>query len=190
MLTNQLSFIRKTIYQLKRRYGFPLDLYAIDFGNMKIDRGTGQKEVPKIKYHINRAIVIPNQLARKFAYDLAYLAGATQHFTYGAFFDEDQKTIIIDIKDLPKNLKLTQNNFIIYDHKRFQIKIIMEAEHKQAYMIIMTHAPGASPFEIHTLLTIQKFKPEQQAIGNLVIEVNLSFDSVNNIELEDELIPP
>lgn len=143
---NSLVFIRRVIYNLKRRYGFPLDIYRII--STVTNRETGKKIQEKSKYHIKRAIVLPNQVQKRFAFDLAYLA-ANKDFTYGAEYLSNLRDIIIDVRDLPKEFEITINDYIIYDGKRYQIKIIEIAEHNQAYLIRMDHAPGSLPFEQH-----------------------------------------
>lgn len=143
---NDLIFIRDLMYQLKREYGFPLDIYRIT--STTTDRATGKKTQTKEKYHIVRAIVLPNQVQKKFAFDLAYLA-TNKSFTYGAEYGQNLRDVIIDTRDLPKGFELTINDYIIYDGKRYQIKTFETAEHNQAYLIRMDHAPGSLPYEQH-----------------------------------------
>ena len=143
---NNLIFIRRVIYSLKRRYGFPLDIYRIL--STTTDRATGKKTQEKVKYYVKRGIVLPNQVQKRFAFDLAYLA-ANKSFTYGADYGANLRDVIIDAKDLPKSFELTINDYIIYDHKRYQIKTFEIAEHNQAYLIRMDQAPGSLPYEQH-----------------------------------------
>lgn len=97
MLQNRLRQIRLVVYALKRAYGAKIYFYrqASITQNVK----TGVIDRVQTKYSVNKAIILPSKMTRDFTYDLSFIA-ANKNFTYGALFDPEQRTIIVDARDL------------------------------------------------------------------------------------------
>lgn len=138
----QLHFIRQTLYTLKRQYGFELDVYRIT--NSVTDVETGVKVVSRVKYTVDRAIVLPSSLIRKDAYDLAYFA-ANKNFTYGATFDVDTRMIVLDADDLPIDFEIKLDDFIVFNGERYQIKKSDQLDNNLGFAIIMQLLKGIPP---------------------------------------------
>jgi hypothetical protein len=95
--------IRNTIYALKKDYGKPATLYTESF---TVDISTGLKNRSVTDYQVKKAILLPTDWKRKFAYDLSFVA-ANKNFTYGGFFDTGDKLVLIDVIDIPVGLEIT-----------------------------------------------------------------------------------
>lgn len=161
MADNQLQqMVRLILYKLKRDYGFPVDLYR---SISNFNPATGEKNITKTKYSINRAVVLPADLSRKFAYDLGYLA-ANKNFTYGAGYDINQQGILIDTIDLPIDFKINLDDYIICDHKRYDIKTVDTAEHKLAYFLIVRGVEGGQVGEVHEVKAFSSFRLIQRLV--------------------------
>jgi hypothetical protein len=129
---NRLAFIRKVLYRLKRRYGSQVDI--IWTTSSTVDRATGDKTVLKDRLRVNRMIVLPSLIHREFSYDLAYIAAA-KNFTYGGFFDTQERRFIVDTKDLPADFEISVGQYFVYSGKRYDVKQVEEFEEHTAYFI-------------------------------------------------------
>lgn len=112
-------FIRSVLYSMKRQYGSPIDLYQINTTDM--DPATGVRQDTKTKTSIDWAIVLPDTMARKFAYEHSFLF-ANRPFTYGAQWDEDTRMVIIDGEDLAVGLEISVDDSIVFENKRYTVK--------------------------------------------------------------------
>lgn len=134
----QSRFISKNIlYPLKRRYGLPAKIQRLTGVVNNVETGVQAKTYEVIV--IKRAILLPQNTIRKFIYDLSFIA-ANKNFTYGAFFDNTSRIILIDGKDL--QIELTPNDHIEIDGIRESIKRIEVFEHEKTGWIIATNKVG------------------------------------------------
>lgn len=139
------------MYHLKRDYGFPIDLYYITGSSTDIE--TGIKTLTKEKIHIRKCIVLPNDIQRKFSYDIAFLA-ANKNFTYGGTWDQNMRGIIIDYSDLPKNFRIQYDHYFIYNNQKYEIKKISDSEDKRSVYIVMR---GVFGDKLNQILEIRVF---------------------------------
>lgn len=124
MLQNRLRFIKTLIYDLKRAYGQPADLYEIKYDS---DLQSGVKTITFFNHvHIKRAIIAPTRELRSFIYDLAYIS-ANKDFTTGGFFDPSDRFVIIDKKDV-NGWDFELDQFITFGYKRYDLTLLQEYE--------------------------------------------------------------
>jgi len=129
---NNLREIRIILYRLKRSYGLPAIIKRIVAQAQDIK--TGKIVRTYLEIPIKRVIVLPTHDLRNFIYDLSYIA-ANKNFTYGGLFDQNARTMIIDIKDAPKGFVLTENDHIVFENRRYEIKEFALAEHNQGWLL-------------------------------------------------------
>lgn len=138
---NNLRQIKVIIYRLKRNFGLPLDF--INRGAITHNVTTGAITTPAdTTISVKRAIILPTRLIRDFAYDLSYIA-ANKNFTYGGFFDISSRVIIIDAKDLPSGFEPSQNDHVVFEGKKHEIKEIHEAEQNTAFLMVTKELKAA-----------------------------------------------
>jgi hypothetical protein len=144
MLINRgkFRFVRKLIYDLKKRMGVPIGVYRF---SSSVNFDTGAKTVTVTKYAINNALVMTTKQFRDFAYDLSFIA-ANKNFTYGGQFDTNTRVFIISDRDLPTTV--SNDDHIIYSHQRYQIKEIAKTEVGEATAFIASELKGYRPLEI------------------------------------------
>ncbi len=130
----QTGFIRKLLYTLKRGYGFPITLHKIE--SETHDYETGEREPTIITQKINRAIMLPGHMQRKFESD-----SLPTGFRYGAFFDTSTKKIIIDAADLG-TFNIEISDYIIWNAKRWEVAQFQELEYQTAYVIFVRMVEG------------------------------------------------
>lgn len=128
---NDISFIRETLYDLKKRH--KAEIKIIEIVSQEQSNFTGQRIVNRKTINIKKAIRLPYDLKRSFAQDIAYLA-ANKNFTYGALNDYKTETFVIDFRDVPNNFVPNLSHYIAYKNRRFDIADIGGGE-EQGYFV-------------------------------------------------------
>ena len=129
---NNLRLTRLNLYRLKRQLGVAISVWQPLINTRDVKTGNITRDYTVT--FIRRGIVMPSKVIRDFVYDLSYIA-ANKNFTYGGYFDIDERLVILDIKDLPKGFELTQGDHLIWDNRRYEVKEFAEAEQDQGYLI-------------------------------------------------------
>ncbi|MEK0345835.1 MAG: hypothetical protein QQN65_03250 [Nitrosopumilus sp.] len=131
------KFAIRTIKSFIRDYG--VTVFWITLNNIATDLVTGDVTPDETKVKIKKAVLMPETLARKFSYDLSYIA-ANKNFVYGGFYDRGDGALIFLSKHLPKDRNL--NDFIEIGTNRFEVKNILI--HPLGFIgINFTHVVGA-----------------------------------------------
>jgi hypothetical protein len=131
------------LYQLKQDYGFPVTLIKVL--QEETNSATGNRVVQRDILQIKKAVDLPAETARRFWYDMAYIKANT-NFTYGAEVDVKSKQIVIDKRDL-KSKKITERDFIMIRHERFEIFKVYDLEHDLGYLLSLKLAEGSIPYD-------------------------------------------
>lgn len=153
-----MLFIRQTLYALKRQYGAEVALYKTT--TTEIDSKTGKKSTIRTKVVLDLAIVLPDSLANKFAYEHSFLA-ANRKFTYGAQWDQRQRLIIVDAVDLPEAYKIESEDSIVVDQDRY---VVAKAEQfADGYLLTVVRAENNLPLLITDLSVTQSLGVGQSA---------------------------
>jgi hypothetical protein len=158
---NQLSYVRDVLYQLKRDYGFPIDIYQKT--ETKVDFITGRKLTERKKYHIHKAIVLPTVLIRKYS---QILYREQKDMKYGGYYDVSARMVIIDRRDLPKTVVLTIDDYALYDQGRYEFKSVDELEHRQGYVLMIQETKGTLPREVLTA-SVSQLLSLSQVVGTV-----------------------
>lgn len=138
---SQLRKNRVFIYKLKRQFGQRIRFYVPTISTRNVITGVQTRQYDETV--VKRGIVLPSTLDRSFIYDLAYIA-ASKNFTGGAYFDRNNRMIIIDARDLPKDLKPKIKMHIEFDDERFEIKTIDTIPPRAAYIITVQSISNSS----------------------------------------------
>jgi hypothetical protein len=141
---NLIRFIRRNIRMLKKEYGGPITVYRLldTTTNMQ----TGVKTVSRSSTYIRRAVVMPNRLTRDQVQSIS-LISANKKVVQGGEYDPGQRTFIIDRTDVPSTWTIRQDDWVVYENKRYDIKHIDEFEQKTAWLIVAREIEGVSPEE-------------------------------------------
>lgn len=138
---NLIRFIRRNIRMLKKEYGSPITIYKLNETNTNVK--TGVKTVDRDSIFIRRAVVLPNYLTREQIQSIS-LISANKKIVQGGTFDPGRRRFIIDRSDVP-NWELAHDDWIVYDGKRFNIKIIDDFEQNTAWYITASEIAGVIP---------------------------------------------
>lgn len=150
------TFIRNTLYEMKKRYSGKIGVYR-QTPNV-VDTKAGTRSYSTTSYEIGKAIVLPVSIQTKFAYDISYLA-ANKNFTYGGLYAVGQRVFIIDKRDL--SIELLKSDYIIFEHKKYEIKVLEKLDFDLGYIVTAKHLDGELPNEISNQKVRNRFKPGQ-----------------------------
>ena len=142
---NNLRQIRIILYRLKRNFGLPITFWHPISNTSNIQTGAINRSYTVTQ--IKRGIVLPTRTIRDFTYDLSYIA-ANKNFTYGAYFDTDDRLIILDKKDLPDGFSVSNNDHMVFETEIYVVKEFAMSEHGQGYVIkgkMITSADNVTP---------------------------------------------
>lgn len=117
--------IRRTIYSLKRTFGFPIVIYKII--DSALDLETGNKLNTFRFKRVQRAPILPTKYVRRFV-------TAAKDGTPRGLFDAGVKWILIDWQDL-RDFEITIDAIISYDGANYLISEVHEFELKTAYVV-------------------------------------------------------
>jgi hypothetical protein len=129
-----MNFLSQTIYSLKNRYGAAATYRSFVSTSLNLD--TGAIAQVAIEVSIAKLLVFPEKMARKFIYDLAYVA-ANKNFTYGGQFDEQQTLIAIDSRDLGVITPKVDDHLIIHS-TRFEVKKVIDYPEDRVFLLGLT----------------------------------------------------
>lgn len=169
---------RDIIYQLKRTHGRSTYLY--DFINQTVNRQTGESYSEYTTYFIRKAIILSAREARRFVYDLAFIAAA-KNFTQGGFFDSSQRLILIDRRDLPNTFELSISDRLMFDDRRYEI--VDFEEFQSNYAIVVSALKDVEEYDPNLQAFIDAgwsgSTHEKYALDELVRAIRVLFN--NNI---------
>ena len=124
--------IKKILYRLKREKGQTGTIIEITKGVTNFRTGT--KDVAKVLVSVKRMIFLPFMDITKFSYPLTYIA-SNKNFTYGGFYDAQQRTVIIDRKDYSG--ELTPQHRILVGTKEYELTHITMTEEDSGYIALL-----------------------------------------------------
>ena len=139
---NQLGFFRLLLYQLKRQFGAKADLYWESADT--VDLATGQRNVTKLKWSVQRAICLPTVTSAQQLLPAAIIAVWRQ----GGGGEVGDKQLIIDRRDLPKGFRLETHNYsFVISRRRYEVLKVEEFEHDAAYLVTLKTLTGVRAYE-------------------------------------------
>jgi hypothetical protein len=129
---------------LKREYGHDITLYKLSSATTNLDSGV--KSASHTSVYIRRAVVLPTTVTRSVIQTISIIS-ANKQILQGGTFDAGVRTFIIDRKDAPAITSLGQDDWLIFDGKRYDIKKVDEYEYNTAWLISAKEIKGVDPEE-------------------------------------------
>ncbi len=130
--------IKKILYRLKREKGQQGTIVQLTKG--VTNYRTGQKDVTRVVTVVKRMIFLPYMDITKFSYPLTYIA-SNKNFSYGGFYDAQQRTVIIDRKDYSG--ELTPEFRIIEGTREYELSHITMTEDDSGYIAIINRVANS-----------------------------------------------
>lgn len=138
-------FIRRTLYSLKRQYGGRVDVYKLN--STDTDYETGEKTYERTMVTVPKCIVLPAKIQREAVQSISHIS-ANKMFVYGGTYDAGTRTFIIDARDLPDDYEITNDDWLVYNGRRYDMKSITEFEQHTGWVIIGKEVKGVRPEQI------------------------------------------
>lgn len=146
MPTRPLS---RAVYKLKRLYGGRISLYRQ--GDPSTDTRTGEKVWPNREVTvIKKTIILPVKIDRIQTQSISYIS-AGKEFVYGGTYDIGTRWFYIDPKDLPADYVIKSDDWIVYQGKKYEIKVIRDNEFDLLWEVLGEELVGVVPEQIHLL---------------------------------------
>lgn len=140
---NLIRFIRRCIRQMKAEYGGQITIYKLS--SVSTNRKTGVKTVNRSSVVVDRAVVLPDMLTRAHQQSIS-LISANKQVVQGGTYDPGTRRFIIDRSDV-SNWELDQDDWIVYDGSRYDIKTIEDFEQNTAWLVTAKQVRGAPVHE-------------------------------------------
>jgi len=165
-------FIRRNIYAMKRQYGARVDVYRVV--SSVTDHLTGEKTVVKEVYPVRRAPVLPYRMKRDVVQTISIIS-ADKSFVYGGAFDASRREIIFDARDLPKNFEIKPEDYVVFNHTRWDVVTAEKIEYETGWVLTVKNIPNMPACEIKDVLVTQSFSLAGAAEGLLPGEQHQSL---------------
>lgn len=130
-MLNQLRFIKRLMYSLKRRYG--VTVRFLKYTAYAVDPQTGTVTSTVANKLVRRAIAQPNTADRTFFYDLTMIA-SNKNFIYGAITDRNQRKLVIDREDV-RDWQVEVGQWFLLDGKRYEVSEVIDYQDQRCYFI-------------------------------------------------------
>lgn len=134
--------IRHNVYNLKRNYGYTVDIYRNVDGIFNPQ--TGRTQVQQTKIHIRRAILFPSLIHRDFFQSISFIK-ANSNFVQGGDVQINDRQVIIDNRDLPLGYQIQVNDYLFINRKRYDIKSRFGLEDVAQYLVLRAVEQSAFP---------------------------------------------
>lgn len=126
--------IRNTLYSLKKEWGCTIQYYHIVSNERDIRTGVRSEEYQVLT--IKRAILLPSNLIRQ----VAALTG--QPFNYGGAYNNAERFLIIDTKDLKIDSEnMSPTDYVTINSDKYSIKKVENFDFSTAYVFRLNHIP-------------------------------------------------
>lgn len=122
--------VKLILYSMRQKWGVDADFYKVSVGAPNYE--TGNKNVSTVKYPIRKMITAKASFARKFEYDIGYLA-ANKNFTYGGFYEPGDRLAVISDEGIPAPIQ--QRDYFIIGGQRFDIERIDSLDWNAGYIL-------------------------------------------------------
>jgi len=134
MFNNNLRQHKAIMYRLKRSFGQAVVFSIPTDNSYDVTTGATTREYTELK--VRKAIVLPVKTIRDFAYDLTYIA-SNKNFVYGGYYDSSARNVIVQNKDLKKNVP-AMNWLCTFQNRKYTVKALTETEDNAGYILACT----------------------------------------------------
>jgi hypothetical protein len=111
------------------------------------DYETGVKSVTKTVQVVRKCIVLPVKIAREVSKTITQIS-ANKMFVYGGTYDAGTRMFIVDTRDMPDGYEFSNDDWLIYNNRRYDIKTIEEFEQHTAWTIVAKEVAGVRPEQV------------------------------------------
>ena len=139
---NQLQQMSPLVlYCLKRDFGGAIDIYKLVSSGT--DLKTGKRLVEVNKYHVQRAVIMPVRMSRS----QIMLRTSLHNKAFLNLHDEGTREFIIERKDVRQLTAITVDDYIVYNHQKYQLSAIEDYEAGSGWVVTGKVDIGAPAME-------------------------------------------
>jgi len=139
--------ISRTLYNMKRQYGGSVDMYTVT--SSITNQRSGVTIITKDVVHVDRVIVLPAQMTREVKKSISQIS-SNKKFVVGGTYDAGRRIFIIDRDDTPA-LDITNNSYLVYRNRKYEIESYQEYEFESGWIIVGRELIGEVPEQIYLL---------------------------------------
>ena len=139
--------MRAVLYGLKRDYGGRIDVYKK--GAVTSNARTGERTINKSVTLIDRAIILPADVARREVRGIS-LISANKNLVMGGGYDNSVRVFIVDRRDTP-DLSLSKDDWIVFENLKYEIHSFDDFEFDTGWVITAKALLGEVPEQIRLL---------------------------------------
>jgi hypothetical protein len=96
---------------------------------------------------VSKCIVLPVKIQREAVQSISVIS-ANKSFVYGGTYDAGSRMFIIDSRDLPDDYEIVNDDWLVYNDRRYDIKDITEFEQHTGWIITGREVKGVRPEQI------------------------------------------
>jgi hypothetical protein len=133
-----------TLYALKRQFGGPIVIYRLL--TSVVDPKTGEALVNTLAIRIKRAIILPVTMTREVVRNIS-LISADKQMVQGGGYETGKRVFIIDKRDA-RTLVLSQDDWIVWNGRKYQFEKIEEMEFDSGWIITGKVLLGETDLEV------------------------------------------
>jgi hypothetical protein len=158
-------FMRLALYTHKRRNG------ATVFVRRKVqvdaDSKTGQTGWTIMTWRVNRVVVLPAKYQREAKMNAAAMT-ANRAIVQGGGYDTSGRHFIFDRREVPADLVLKKDDWIVFNDRHYDIDSIVDYEFDTAWLVIGKELKGRVETidEIHNPLHVQLTAGDQLTLSD------------------------
>ena len=156
--------MRYVLYQLKKEYGAPVDVYKLDAAATNYK--TGVKTATKSVISVRLAVVMPAITMRRMFQGISYLSASKPFASQGGQgWDGTSRAFIFEGRDLP-GYDWEVEDWIVYRDRRYDVSEIELLEHDSGWLIIGKEVKGVVPERIIQQNVVDSFNPEDEGVAS------------------------
>lgn len=142
MTSSKFRQFRRTVYELKQKFGTSLQLCRTS--NDVADYATGKKAYTLVTTTIKKVVVMPSKDLRH-AMHMATDVSRKQDFAFGGFFDTRTKAVMVSQRDVPPDFPIDLNMFVVLGGMRWEVKGLEETESDEYLVLTIQELDGSVP---------------------------------------------
>lgn len=150
------SFIAQTIYTLKHIHGVAVVLHQV--ADEAVNIRTGVRTTSTNAFKIKKGILLPRNQVRT----VVNLVGDGGNFQYGGHVDQNERVLLVDMKDYPKGYNFQTTDYAVISHKRYNINKQTIFDNRLAALFTLTETQGEQPSAVYFEIVHHNFRIAQE----------------------------
>ncbi len=131
-------FMRLALYVHKRQHGVTV---AVRRKTVQTNPETGATQWQIQSWRVLRVVVMPEKRQREVRQNAAAMA-ANRTIIQGSSFDTGGRRFLFDRHEVPSDLTLKKDDWIVFNNKHYDIESVTDYEYGEAWLVIAKELEG------------------------------------------------